>query len=79
MVGEWVGECNDQAVRIVSMTDAMSSSGSIGEPRWCMTETWAEPCDVTVIINGLVVTSVERTLPAGRTLRPTFPHWRPGP
>jgi hypothetical protein len=77
-VGEWVGEWDDQAVRIVSMTGAMSSSGSVGERRWWMTETWAGPCDVRVMVNGSVVTSVERTLTAGRTLRPTFPLWRPG-
>jgi hypothetical protein len=64
--------------RIISMTGAMSSSRSVGERRWWMTETWAEPCDVTVIKNRPVVTSVKRTLTAGKTLGPTFPHWRPG-
>jgi len=77
-VGEWVGELDDQALRIASMTGAMSSSGSAGRRCWWMTETWAEPCDVRVMMDGSVVTSVERTLPAAKTLRPTFPHWGPG-
>lgn len=62
------------AYRVVSMTGAMSSSGSIGERCWWMIETWAEPCDVTTVADESVVTSVKRTLPAGRTLEPTCPH-----
>jgi hypothetical protein len=62
------------AYRVVSMTGAMSSSGSVGERCWWMTETWAEPCDVTAVADGSVVTSVKRTLPAERTLGPTCPH-----
>lgn len=62
------------AYRVVSMTGGMSSSGSVGERCWWMTETRAEPCDVTAVADGSVVTSVKKTLPAGRTLGPTFPH-----
>jgi len=48
------------AYRVVSMTGAMSSSGSIGERCWWMTETWAEPCDVTAVADESVVTSVKK-------------------